>query len=74
MNEEFLKQIVSNAERAALRDGYEQIIYKDKNNEFGFVRKYPNCLCNWNGEIEVCRIILFWENGSLKTKSLYQNN
>lgn len=46
-----LKTIRRNAKLVAKRDGYNQVIIKDKDGNYSFSRKYDCCCPEWYGEI-----------------------
>ena len=46
-----LKMVRKNAKIVAKRDGYNQVIIKDKDGNYSFSRKYNGCCPEWYGEI-----------------------
>lgn len=55
------------AKKAALRDGYDQVIIENKEtdefgNPYSFTRKYPGCCPDWYGTI-IEEVNLIWKNG-----------
>jgi hypothetical protein len=46
-----LKTIRKNAKIVTKRDGYSQVIIKDKDGNYSFSRKYDGCCPEWYGEI-----------------------
>jgi hypothetical protein len=46
-----LKVVRKNAKMVAKRDGYNQVIIKDKDGDYSFSRKYDGCCPEWYGEI-----------------------
>lgn len=46
-----LSFIRKQAKRAAKRDGYAQVIIRDREGDYSFSRKYPGCCPEWYGEM-----------------------
>lgn len=46
-----LREIRKNANIVAKRDGYNQVIIKDKDGDYSFSRKYDGCCPEWYGKI-----------------------
>ena len=56
------------AKKAALRDGYDQVIIENNEadetgNHYSFSRKFPGCCPEWHGTI-IEEVNLIWENGN----------
>ena len=56
------------AKKAALRDGYDQVIIENNEldetgNRYSFSRKFPGCCPEWQGTI-IEEVNLIWENGT----------
>ena len=66
------RQIIRNAKKAALRDGYNQLIYIDNNGEYWFVRDYPAAQ-RWDIKKVIGKIIADWNGGILKTKFIKES-
>lgn len=61
------KDYIKNAITIAKRDEYDQLIVIDKNGDYSIRRKYPKCIHEWLEERITAEIIVFWQNGMLRT-------
>ena len=46
-----LSFIRKQAKKVAKRDGYDQVIIKDRDGDYSFSRKYQGCCPSWYGDI-----------------------
>ena len=60
-----LKNIIKNAKSAALRDGYDQVIYKETDGTYAFKRLFEGCIQPWENVEVVGRIKKYWDKGIL---------
>ena len=62
------KDAVSNAIATAMRDDYNQIVYRDSDGNYLFHRDYPSYEKWDDGETDVKKIVVYYDKGIRKTK------
>ena len=63
-----IMEVCHNANEAALRDGYDQVIYIDEHGEPSFSRDYPDNNMYDKSDPFTSFIRVYWENGIMKTR------